>query len=51
MPNDWGVRAICIFHEESGDEMHFQVLMGDVPGWLQLTEIWLFMGPETFPSI
>lgn len=24
MPNDWGVRAICIF--QSGDEMHFQVL-------------------------
>lgn len=26
MPNDWGVRAICIF--QSGDEMHFQVLNG-----------------------
>lgn len=44
------VLVICIFHDESGDEMHCQVLNGGIPGCLQLTEIWLFIRPEMYPS-
>lgn len=49
LPNDWGCvcdwgRGICIFLQVM--RCTFGCLMGDIPQFLQLTRIWLFIWPE-----